>query len=77
MSSAYFASLVLLPVVVSEPGTYRTRGGDLVTITAVSTRHNFGCFGTYSNGVRDGWHRSGRLYATSECQNDIVGKESK
>lgn len=74
MSSSYFAPLVTLPTIVTAPGTYRARGGAIVTITTISARHDFGCLGTYADGVRDGWHRSGRLYATSESQNDIVSR---
>lgn len=73
MTSAYFASLVLLPTVVTEPGQYRTRGGEVVTVNTVSMRHNFGCSGVYADGTRERWHKSGRIYATRECRNDIVG----
>jgi len=78
MSSAYFASLVTLPTIITEPGSYRTRCGEIVTIHAVSTRHYFECEGVYPNGMREEWHKTGRLYATSPCKNDIVAatKES-
>lgn len=72
MTSAYFAPLVLKPVIVTEPGQYRTRCGEVVTVTQVSARHDFGCRGTYPHGTPEAWHRSGRLYATSECANDIM-----
>lgn len=77
MSSAYFAPLVTLPSIIVQPGRYRTRSGDIVTLDAVSIRHDFGCVGSYPNGVRDAWHKSGRLYATGECRNDIVGKSDE
>ena len=73
--SAYFTSLVTLPTIITSPGQYRTRGGAVVTVSHVSTRPDFRCHGSYANGVRDGWHKSGRLYAGALSQNDIVGQE--
>lgn len=72
MSSAYFAQLVLKPAIITRPGRYRTRDGEIVEIATTSGRHDFGCRGRYASGVPDSWHRSGRLYATSECLNDLV-----
>ena len=70
--SAYFASMVTLPIIIAGPGQYVTRGGEPVTIERASTTHGFNCYGVYANGVRDSWHRSGRLYAGTESRNDIV-----
>ncbi|MBW4656636.1 MAG: hypothetical protein KME20_26870 [Kaiparowitsia implicata GSE-PSE-MK54-09C] len=75
-SKAYFASLVLLPTIVTGPGNYVTRAGEIVTIETSTRWRDFACRGTYPNGVADGWHRSGRLYAGIECANDIVGHEA-
>lgn len=72
MKSAYFAPLVVLPVIVAEPGNYVTRCGETVSVSAVSWRNDFGCTGLYSNGVRERWHRSGRIFAGQETANDIV-----
>ncbi len=73
--SAYFAAFVNLPVVISEPGEYLTRGGERVTIEQASTRHSFGCVGGYADcGTQDRWHKSGRLYAGTESRNDIVSR---
>lgn len=72
MSSAYFAPLVTRPTVIRQPGKYITRKGEVVTITAVSGRHDFGCVGSYPNGVSEGWHRCGRIFATSLTENDII-----
>ena len=74
--SGYFAPLVTLAHVIDAPGRYLTRGGEVVTVTAVSSKHDFGNVGTYPNNIREGWHRSGRLYAGMKSQNDIVGKAS-
>lgn len=71
---AYFAPLVLLPQVIKGPGQYLTRGGEIVTLTKVSDKNVFGNFGTYPSGEVDAWHRSGRLFAGQESQNDIVSK---
>lgn len=72
-TAAYFAPLVALPTLIGAPGSYITRDGKVVSVSAVSDRHDFGCVGTYHNGIRESWHRSGRILATSETANDIVG----
>lgn len=73
--SASFATLVTLPVIIDEPGQYVTRCGATVTIASVAAKAAaFGCSGTYSSGVNDRWHCSGRLYFGQECPNDIVRK---
>lgn len=75
-NQAYFAPLVTLPVIITEPGDYITRDGDTVTVTHVSTAHSFHCVGRYGagRGPTECWHKSGRLYAHNETQNDIVRK---
>ncbi|MBS0368975.1 MAG: hypothetical protein JSS57_07230 [Proteobacteria bacterium] len=72
MTGAYFCSLVTKPDIIVAPGQYRTRSGETVSIDEVSTRHDFGCLGAYPDGTRERWHKSGRLYATMECANDII-----
>jgi hypothetical protein len=72
MSSAYFAPLVTKPDVITSPGQYITRGGETVTVTAASWRHDFGCVGTYADGTAERWHKSGRTSASRESRNDIV-----
>jgi hypothetical protein len=74
MASAYFAPLVTLPVIIDTPGSYRTRCGDVVTIDVVTMSHAFHCRGVYPNGRLEDWHRSGRLYAGVESDNDVVTK---
>lgn len=76
-TSAYFAPLVLLPTVIAAPGQYRTRCGETVTVETVPPgirHHAHDCHGSYANGTREAWHRSGRLYAGPECVNDIVSR---
>ena len=74
MTSADFASLVILPVVIDAPGQYRTRSGETVVIDEVSSKHAFACRGVYPSGQRDAWHKSGRLYFGQLSNNDIVEK---
>lgn len=73
-SSAYFASMVVLPVIIDGPGPYVTRCGERVEITQSSTRHDFGCIGTYNCDTRERWHKSGRLFSGKETINDVVAK---
>jgi len=59
-----------LPVVITGPGQYVTRGGELVTVTAV--RHNR-ADGHYSNGINEWWScRGGRVLPSSLSQNDVM-----
>lgn len=74
MTTAYFAPLVTLPVIVDEPGQYRTRCGEEVNITKVSKRHDLGCCGLYAEGTEEHWHKSGRIFANVTSWNDIVEK---
>ena len=71
--AGYYLPLLTLPTIVTGPGSYLTRNGATVTIESASTRNDLRCYGAYSNGVREGWHKSGRILATSETANDIVG----
>lgn len=74
MTSAYFAPLVTLPVIITEPGQYRTRAGEVVTVKTVSKRNDYGCRGHYRNGLLEFWHRSGRIFANVLSDHDIVGR---
>lgn len=71
-NKSYFAALVTKPTIIVKPGKYQTRCGEIVKVEIASARHEFGCVGVYANGVREVWHKTGRLYATRECANDIV-----
>lgn len=76
VGSAYFAPLVTLADIITEAGDYVTRAGERVTIEQVSTRHDFMCVGYYHDAdrTRDGWHKSGRIYASKETQCDVVAR---
>lgn len=69
-----YISFFSLPVIITAPGQYLTRGGEVVTVEVVSTRHDHGCRGFYSCGIAEGWHKTGRIYFGQECCNDIVAK---
>jgi len=73
MSSASFAPLVTLNDIITHQGTYKTRCGEVVTITSVSAKHDFGCVGTYSDNITtERWHKSGYINAGGKSANDIV-----
>ena len=71
-TKALFCAFLTLPDVITSAGEYITRGGERVMVNAPSSRHEFGCRGTYPCGVRDSWHKSGRLYFSGVSANDIV-----
>jgi hypothetical protein len=77
MSPAYFVPLVPLPIVISEPGDYITRCGELVTVEQASRKNDFGNVGYYGateEQITERWHRSGRVSATRESVNDVVSR---
>jgi predicted nucleic acid-binding protein len=75
--SIYFIPLFTLPNIIDAPGEYLTRGGDRVMIDRASTRHDYGCVGSYVGcGTAEKWHKSGRILATSQTRNDVVCKAS-
>ncbi len=43
----WFASLVVLPDLIDAPGKYKTRCGEIVEVTEVSSKNDFWCVGTY------------------------------
>lgn len=72
MKFANFVPLVSLPNVITGAGSYITGGGELATVEEASKKQDFGCRGAYATGQAEGWHRSGRLFASRETNNDIV-----
>jgi len=75
MTSPYFVPLISLPDIITESADYLTRAGEVVVIGEISKRHEFACVGHYRDQNKsDFWHKSGRLYAGVESQNDIVGR---
>lgn len=75
-NKACFASLVLEPTRIDGPGQYLTRCGEQVVVAHASSRHDFGCSGTYSDGTLEHWHKSGRIFFSQESPNDIIDKDA-
>lgn len=71
---------LLLPKVVDAPGSYLTRGGEVVTVSRiVASGGAYGYMnraeGHYSNGIPETWScRGGRVLPFYLSQNDIVSK---
>lgn len=63
------ANWVSLPTVVTSVGQYRTRGGEIVTVTSIDKSW---ARGHYANNVSELWDISGRLLPSTESRNDIV-----
>ncbi len=61
-----------LPVIITAPGKYLTRCGEIVEITNTDARGQLGCAGTYPCGLKDRWNKSGRLYYSTLSSNDII-----
>jgi hypothetical protein len=60
-----------LPRLITEPGQYLSRCGEIITITDVTDKY---AFGTYPNGVKEHWDLTGRIWFNKECDNDIIEK---
>lgn len=74
MKTGYMSPLMSLPIIIAGPGKYLTRCGDLVVVESFGRVANFSCVGSYPDGVKESWHRSGRLFANVISDNDIVTK---
>jgi len=68
--SYWIVSLNLMnPTIVTTPGQYVTRGGEVVTIERLD---GLRAYGQYANGSREWWTLSGRTLPFSESPNDLV-----
>lgn len=73
--SAYCYPFIFQEVIIDGPGEYLTRGGERVTIDQASSSLSFDCAGRYADcGTQDRWSKSGRLFAGTLSQNDIVAR---
>jgi hypothetical protein len=70
----YAAFFLSFPVVITTPGQYVTRSGEVVTVDDVSDHHWKP--GMYSCGTIERWHRSGRIFSGQETANDIVASSN-
>ncbi|NCA91229.1 MAG: hypothetical protein EOM92_20720 [Gammaproteobacteria bacterium] len=59
--------------IIPGPGQYRTRAGELVV---VESRRGRWADGRYSDGTRESWHRSGRIFPNLASSNDIVAVDA-
>ena len=67
----YFSPL--LPTIITGPGRYFTRCGEVVTVLSVTGKSLYSCIGAYANGTRESWHKSGRIFPATDTTNDIIG----
>lgn len=73
------ANFVVLPTIIKQPGQYRTRSGEIVTIVKVAQRHPdsavspcYAAKGNYPCGIKEHWDVSGRIYPSMKSGNDIL-----
>jgi hypothetical protein len=69
-SFPYAAFFLGFPVVITAPGQYVTRSGEVVEVDDDSSYH--WKRGRYQCGTVETWHRSGRIFSGTETANDIV-----
>lgn len=60
------------PKVVTGPGRYATRSGEVVEVSYLGGYNNFEAFGVYDNGTAERWYVSGHVLPYSLSQNDII-----
>lgn len=66
----YEAFFLSKPVVITTPGQYVTRSGEVVEVDDASDYH--WKRGRYQDGTPESWHRSGRIFSGRETPNDII-----
>jgi hypothetical protein len=64
-------SFIVQPTIITRPGNYRTRGGEVVTIENIG-RGAYAAQGHYPNGTNERWDICGRVLPFSLSQNDIL-----
>lgn len=74
VSAATHVAYILQPVVVTGPGVYETRGGELARVERINERGLFRCRGTYACGIAESWPVSGRIFPYTQSCNDLVRK---
>lgn len=63
-----------LPVIITEPGKYLTRKGEVVDILTTTRRSVYKCGGNFSCGTYDYWMDNGRRWPSRENDHDVVGR---
>ncbi len=76
LSAATRVAYLLQPVVVTGPGLYETRGGELARVESVAAKGLFRCRGAYACGISESWPVSGRIFPHMQSRNDLVRKVS-
>lgn len=64
-----------LPIIITKPGKYRTRCGEVVTITSTGRNlvwEQWGAVGTFPEGIVDSWNINGRRTSMAENRHDII-----
>lgn len=69
----YAAFFLGLPPLITQPGRYVTRSGEVVQVDDTSNTH--WKRGAYPCGTAETWNRSGRIFSGRETPNDIVRAE--
>lgn len=64
-----------LPEIITKPGLYRSRCGEIITVTDIgrgSVFEQWGVKGTFPEGIEEKWNVNGRRYSSQETMHDIV-----
>ncbi len=71
---SYGTHTLLLPRIITGPGRYLTRKGEIVTIDSLGGYADWQAAGKYSDGVDECWLVSGRIFPSADLTspNDIV-----
>lgn len=72
MATPYIIPLITKTTIITRAGDYVTRCGETVNIVSATALQGFNCIGYYADGTLESYHKSGRLFANIESQNDIV-----
>ena len=71
-TACYLMAFAKFPRVINAPGKYLTRGGEIVTVDTVEPGMHTFYRGSYSCGIKESWHNTGRIFSRTDSQNDIV-----
>jgi hypothetical protein len=74
--SQYNAQKHRCGTVITRPGRYTTRSGEVVTIERLGGYGGYWAYGQYADGTVESWFVSGRLLPLYQSLNDIVGSAS-
>lgn len=76
MTTFIVTSFLNRPQIITKPGEYLTRCGEIVTIKGISEkRGSLGwqmAWGSYADGINESWEVCGAILPSQQTQNDIV-----